>query len=53
MGFEIATAGAADIARMSQWAADEGWNPGRTDWLAFTAADPEGFLIGRLDGEPV
>jgi GNAT superfamily N-acetyltransferase len=35
------------------WAAAEGWNPGLDDAAAFLAADPEGFLVGRLDGEPV
>ena len=50
--FEIATASADDVRRMADWAADEGWNPGNTDGLAFLAADPRGFLIGRLDGEP-
>ena len=36
-----------------QWAADEGWNPGLADADCFHAADPQGFLIGHLDGEPV
>ncbi|MER7837539.1 GNAT family N-acetyltransferase [Streptomyces sp. NPDC096040] len=35
------------------WAADEGWNPGLSDVPAFFAQDPEGFFIGRIDGEPV
>lgn len=35
------------------WAADEGWNPGLHDAPCFYAADPEGFLVGELDGEPV
>ena len=35
------------------WAAAEGWNPGLHDAAAFHAADPEGFLIGLLDGQPV
>jgi ribosomal protein S18 acetylase RimI-like enzyme len=35
------------------WAADEGWNPGLHDADSFFAADPEGFLLGLLDGEPV
>jgi hypothetical protein len=35
------------------WARDEGWNPANTDWMAFHAVDPGGFLIGRLEGEPV
>jgi len=35
------------------WAADEGWNPGLSDSASFFAQDPEGFFIGRIDGEPV
>jgi GNAT superfamily N-acetyltransferase len=38
---------------MRQWAADEQWNPGRSDVLAFTAADPSGFLVGKRDGDVV
>ncbi|MBI2735310.1 MAG: GNAT family N-acetyltransferase [Rhodospirillales bacterium] len=53
MGYEISVASADDVQLMARWAADEGWNPGKTDAYAFFAADPEGFLIGRLDGEPV
>ena len=53
MTFEITVASVDDVQRMAQWAADEGWNPGRTDAGAFHATDPGGFLIGRLDGEPV
>ena len=36
-----------------EWAAREGWNPGLRDAEAFHAADPQGFLVGLLDGEPV
>ncbi|WJL94243.1 hypothetical protein QSU92_09550 [Microbacterium sp. ET2] len=53
MGFEIGTATAAEVALMAEWAEAEGWNPGVTDAQAFAVADPRGFLIGRLDGEPV
>src|SRR5689334_9655851 len=53
MAFEIATASADDVARITGWATDEGWNPGNTDRFAFHAMDPGAFLIGRLDGEPV
>lgn len=35
------------------WARDEGWNPGLDDAAAFHAADPEGFMLGALGGEPV
>lgn len=51
-GFTIGIASAADRRLMVEWAADEGWNPGDTDMLAFAATDPAGFLVGRLNGEP-
>jgi ribosomal protein S18 acetylase RimI-like enzyme len=35
------------------WAEQEGWNPGLYDSEPFRAADPEGFLIGLLDGLPI
>ncbi|WP_030722991.1 GNAT family N-acetyltransferase [Streptomyces sp. NRRL S-237] len=52
-GFEIAGASAADMKLIRDWADEEGWNPGDSDRFAFAVADPEGFLVGRLDGEPV
>ncbi|MEU1122379.1 GNAT family N-acetyltransferase [Streptomyces sp. NPDC005899] len=51
--FEITAASADDISMLGDWAHAEGWNPGLTDGQAFFAADPHGFLVGRLDGEPV
>ena len=36
-----------------EWAAAEGWNPGLHDAPCFHAADPSGFLVGLLDGNPV
>lgn len=35
------------------WATAEGWNPGLHDAACFYAADPGGFYIGELAGEPV
>lgn len=35
------------------WAAAEGWNPGINDAECFYSSDPEGFLVGLLDDEPV
>ncbi len=42
-----------DLDLAIQWAAAEGWNPGLADADAFHAADPEGFLMGFLNAEPV
>ncbi len=53
MSFEISVGSADDVARMAEWANDEGWNPGNTDVQAFFAMDPGAFHIGRLDGKPV
>ena len=43
----------ADLARAIDWAAAEGWNPGRHDAAAFLPADPDGFLVGEWAGEAV
>ena len=34
-------------------AAKEGWNPGIHDAACFYAADPRGFFVGELEGDPV
>jgi GNAT superfamily N-acetyltransferase len=39
-----------EISLAVNWAAAEGWNPGFADAACFAAADPEGFLIGELEG---
>jgi ribosomal protein S18 acetylase RimI-like enzyme len=44
---------AAEVALAIDWAAQEGWNPGLHDARTFRAADPEGFFVGELRGEPV
>ena len=33
------------------WAATEGWNPGKSDADIFWATDPEGFIAAESDGE--
>lgn len=53
MTLQITRASLQDWALVRDWAADEGWNPGVSDAPAFFAQDPEGFFLGRLDGEPV
>ncbi|PTX53793.1 L-amino acid N-acyltransferase YncA [Litoreibacter ponti] len=42
-----------DLRLVLGWAAEEGWNPGLDDAEAMLAADPQGFLIKTVDGEPV
>jgi GNAT superfamily N-acetyltransferase len=41
-----------EIVLAADWAAAEGWNPGRADAACFATVDPQGFLIGELAGEP-
>jgi GNAT superfamily N-acetyltransferase len=52
-GLEIRTTSHAELDLAVDWAAAEGWNPGLEDAECFHAADPDGFLMGFLDGEPV
>ena len=49
----VSTATPDDWRTVIEWAAGEGWNPGLGDAAAFFAQDPDGFFIGRVDGEPV
>jgi GNAT superfamily N-acetyltransferase len=42
-----------DLDLVIDWAAAEGWNPGDHDADSFYAADPDGFLLGVLDQEPI
>ncbi len=43
----------ADMNFLIDSAGKEGWNPGLNDWKSFYNADPDGFFIGYLNGEPV
>lgn len=47
----LATRTEVDIA--IEWAAKEGWNPGLHDANCYYSGDPNGFLIGLLDNEPI
>jgi ribosomal protein S18 acetylase RimI-like enzyme len=51
--FIVRTMNAEEVNLAIEWAAREGWNPGRHDAHCFRAADPDGFFIGELQGEPV
>jgi GNAT superfamily N-acetyltransferase len=41
------------VRQAVEWAAAEGWNPGLLDADCFLEADPEGFLVGRVNGATV
>ena len=47
------TATLRELAEVLDWAADEGWNPGLDDAVAFHATDPEGFFVAVIDSRPV
>jgi GNAT superfamily N-acetyltransferase len=51
-GFHIRPMRPDEIALAADWAAAEGWNPGHADAKCFATVDPQGFLIGELDGKP-
>ncbi|MGJ4906615.1 GNAT family N-acetyltransferase [Bradyrhizobium oligotrophicum] len=42
-----------EISLAIDWAAAEGWNPGRSDAACFAVVDPGGFLIAEREGVPV
>ncbi len=51
--FETRVMSRCELDQVVGWARDEGWNPGLHDATPFHATDPEGFLVGVLDGEPI
>jgi hypothetical protein len=44
---------ADELRLIYSWADGECWNPGAHDLSAFHAADPDGFFVGELNGDPV
>ena len=51
--FLVRTMTPSEVELSLEWAASEGWNPGKHDAHCFRAADPDGFFIGILQREPV
>lgn len=51
--FTIKTMARKEIEMAIEWAAQEGWNPGRHDAACYFAADPNGFLMGLLGDESI
>jgi RimJ/RimL family protein N-acetyltransferase len=52
-GFTVRPMQPNEVELAIQWARLEGWNPGLHDAACFRAADPDGFFVGTLRGEPV
>ena len=42
-----------EVSLAIEWAASEGWNPGLHDAECFCMADPNGFFLGELNGQPI
>ena len=53
MKLEIRVMSRKEVDLAIEWAAKEGWNPGFYDAECFYASDPNGFMIGLLNDEPV
>jgi RimJ/RimL family protein N-acetyltransferase len=51
--YRIETMPFSEVETAIDWAAREGWNPGLSDAACFHAIDPNGFLMGVLDGRPI
>ncbi len=51
--YSIRTMTRKEVDIAAEWAAQEGWNPGLHDADCYFTADPNGFLIGLLDDEPI
>ena len=51
--YTIKTMTRKEIDIAIEWAANEGWNPGLHDADCYSIPDPNGFLIGYLDDEPI
>ncbi|KPV53544.1 GCN5 family acetyltransferase [Kouleothrix aurantiaca] len=52
-GYQISTMTRGEVEIAIDWASREGWNPGLHDAACFYAADPQGFLLGKLNGEAI
>jgi len=51
--YQIAVMAREELLIAIDWARAEGWNPGLQDADCFYAADPQGFLVGKLDRQPI
>lgn len=51
--YTVTNASKDEMDFMISLAKNEGWNPGLADGRLFYEADPKGFFIGKLKGEPI
>ncbi len=51
--YQISVMSQDEVQTAVDWAGAEGWNPGLDDPASFYAADSQGFLIGKLNGQPI
>lgn len=51
--YQISIMAREELSIAIEWAKAEGWNPGLHDADCFYAADPQGFLVGKLDHQPI
>jgi len=51
--YQISVMSHDEVQIAINWASSEGWNPGLDDVAAFYAADSQGFLLGKLNDQPI
>ena len=51
--YQIAVMSPNELRTAIEWARLEGWNPGLDDADAFYPSDPQGFLVGKINQQPV
>lgn len=51
--YQMSVMAREELSIAIKWAKAEGWNPGLHDADCFYAADPQGFLVGKLHDQPI
>jgi len=51
--YQISVMLQAEVQIAIDWAGAEGWNPGLDDAACFYAADNQGFLVGKINDQPM
>jgi GNAT superfamily N-acetyltransferase len=53
LDYQISVMSQAEVQTAIDWAGAEGWNPGLDDAACFYAADNQGFLVGKINDQPI